>query len=301
MKNLSFWFLYSSRMSSCFFSSRLRTRISPTSVSRNRRSTAFPKVPVPPVIRIVLSRNCSSFAVLAPLRHQTHLPADPPSAAIRRRASGPAPSPSPSPPAGSLRTQRSAPEPLGPLMERSRTPCLVRLDLDAQAPNASFASCTKQVVLRNRIRRDVIETREAPKRSEMSIRRDPRHLVRRDARVDHPPEASNPLLPRCARNQSTRDLCSVSSRPMMDVRSVSRVLGLVTSPSTFDLPLEVLRIGRGPPPCTYLPQQPLKTQSVLKWISRPPLGCKRRRPARCGSSEFCSVSWHCRSSPRLAA
>src|SRR5215207_508131 len=44
-------------MSSCFFSSRLNTRISATSVSRNRFSTALPKVPVPPVIRSVLFAN----------------------------------------------------------------------------------------------------------------------------------------------------------------------------------------------------------------------------------------------------
>src|SRR6185295_6203362 len=44
-------------MSSCFFSSRLKMRISRTSEERKRRVTALPKEPVPPVIKSVLSVN----------------------------------------------------------------------------------------------------------------------------------------------------------------------------------------------------------------------------------------------------
>src|SRR5687768_6996604 len=44
-------------MSSCFFSSRLRMRISRTGDFAKRRSTAFPNEPVPPVISRVLSLN----------------------------------------------------------------------------------------------------------------------------------------------------------------------------------------------------------------------------------------------------
>src|SRR5690349_12410738 len=44
-------------MSSCFFSSRLKMRISFTSVSRKRRRTALPKEPVPPVISNTLPEN----------------------------------------------------------------------------------------------------------------------------------------------------------------------------------------------------------------------------------------------------
>ena len=44
-------------MSSCFFSSRLKMRISAMSVSRNRRSTALPNEPVPPVMTRVLPAN----------------------------------------------------------------------------------------------------------------------------------------------------------------------------------------------------------------------------------------------------
>ena len=60
MKNLIFpaasgIFAWNSwRMSSCFFSSREKIRISRISVSRKRFSTAFPKEPVPPVIISVL-------------------------------------------------------------------------------------------------------------------------------------------------------------------------------------------------------------------------------------------------------
>src|SRR5579862_3404508 len=45
------------RMSSCFFSSRLKTRISAKSESSRRVSTALPNEPVPPVIRRILSLN----------------------------------------------------------------------------------------------------------------------------------------------------------------------------------------------------------------------------------------------------
>ena len=46
------------RMSSCFFSSRLKIRISPTSSFRRKRlATALPKEPVPPVMSSVLSLN----------------------------------------------------------------------------------------------------------------------------------------------------------------------------------------------------------------------------------------------------
>src|SRR4030095_12901863 len=45
------------RMSSCFFSSRLNTRISAKSEWMKRWSTALPKEPVPPVIIRVLSLN----------------------------------------------------------------------------------------------------------------------------------------------------------------------------------------------------------------------------------------------------
>src|SRR5712664_4133690 len=57
MWNLTLSFARASRMSSCFFSSRLKIRISPTSVSRSRFSTALPNDPVPPVIIKVLFLN----------------------------------------------------------------------------------------------------------------------------------------------------------------------------------------------------------------------------------------------------
>lgn len=44
-------------MSSCFFSSRLKIRISRRSLSINLRNTALPKLPVPPVINNTLSLN----------------------------------------------------------------------------------------------------------------------------------------------------------------------------------------------------------------------------------------------------
>src|SRR5690242_12656724 len=44
-------------MSSCFFSSRLKMRISAMSVCRKRSSTALPNEPVPPVIKSVLFLN----------------------------------------------------------------------------------------------------------------------------------------------------------------------------------------------------------------------------------------------------
>ena len=58
-------------MSSCFFSSRLRMRISRRSDARKRRRTALPNEPVPPVIsrvrflNIVSSPGVSSFPALA--------------------------------------------------------------------------------------------------------------------------------------------------------------------------------------------------------------------------------------------
>src|SRR5258708_2775606 len=45
------------RMSSCFFSSRLKMRTARISVVRRRRNTALPKEPVPPVIMTVLLSN----------------------------------------------------------------------------------------------------------------------------------------------------------------------------------------------------------------------------------------------------
>ena len=45
------------RMSCCFFSSRLKMRISATSLRSMRRTTALPNVPVPPVIRRVQPSN----------------------------------------------------------------------------------------------------------------------------------------------------------------------------------------------------------------------------------------------------
>ncbi len=44
-------------MSSCFFSSRLKMRISAKSEVRKRDSTALPNEPVPPVMRRTLSLN----------------------------------------------------------------------------------------------------------------------------------------------------------------------------------------------------------------------------------------------------
>src|SRR5580658_5865565 len=54
-------------MSSCFCSSRLKIRISRTSVARKRLSTALPKDPVPPVISNTLSENTSLFAASLPV------------------------------------------------------------------------------------------------------------------------------------------------------------------------------------------------------------------------------------------
>ena len=45
------------RMSSCFFSSRLKMRISRSPEWRNLSRTAFPKEPVPPVMRRTLPSN----------------------------------------------------------------------------------------------------------------------------------------------------------------------------------------------------------------------------------------------------
>src|SRR5271157_2982954 len=59
--NLSFGLGNSCRISSCFFSSRLKMRISPMSVWRKRRKTALPKLPVPPVISRVLFLNIFGF------------------------------------------------------------------------------------------------------------------------------------------------------------------------------------------------------------------------------------------------
>src|SRR5829696_5375810 len=50
-------------MSSCFFSSRLKMRISPISVETKRWMTALPKEPVPPVTRRVLDENMTSAPV----------------------------------------------------------------------------------------------------------------------------------------------------------------------------------------------------------------------------------------------
>src|SRR5918994_171045 len=47
-------------MSSCFFSSRLKMRISRRPDARKRRTTALPNEPVPPVISRVLSANIVS-------------------------------------------------------------------------------------------------------------------------------------------------------------------------------------------------------------------------------------------------
>ena len=44
-------------MSSCFFSSREKIRISLMSLFKKRRRTALPKLPVPPVINKTLSWN----------------------------------------------------------------------------------------------------------------------------------------------------------------------------------------------------------------------------------------------------
>ena len=55
---------YSRRMSSCFFSSRLKMRISRICVFRNRRSTALPKEPVPPVTRRTRLSNMGNIEVL---------------------------------------------------------------------------------------------------------------------------------------------------------------------------------------------------------------------------------------------
>ena len=56
----------------CFFSSRLKMRISRKSESRKRRSTALPKEPVPPVIKSTLLSNMypPRFVVL-PARRDT--------------------------------------------------------------------------------------------------------------------------------------------------------------------------------------------------------------------------------------
>src|SRR5271156_2595521 len=49
------------RMSSCFFSSRLKTRICATSVCRKRSTAAWPNEPVPPVMSTTLPLSRESF------------------------------------------------------------------------------------------------------------------------------------------------------------------------------------------------------------------------------------------------
>src|SRR5205823_5324251 len=58
--NFSFPLPYLRRMSSCFFSSREKIRISRISVDNTRSTTALPKVPVPPVTSRVASLNMVS-------------------------------------------------------------------------------------------------------------------------------------------------------------------------------------------------------------------------------------------------
>src|SRR5262245_40329498 len=55
-------------MSSCFFSSRLKMRISRSSEPRKRRTAALPKDPVPPVMRSVLPSNMAGAPDLQPVR-----------------------------------------------------------------------------------------------------------------------------------------------------------------------------------------------------------------------------------------
>ena len=57
-------------MSSCFFSSRLKMRISLMSESRKRRNTALPKEPVPPVIRRTLSLNMDIIIYMIILKNE---------------------------------------------------------------------------------------------------------------------------------------------------------------------------------------------------------------------------------------
>ena len=52
-------------MSSCFFSSRLKIRISPKPTLAAMSTTALPKVPVPPVIRRVFPANMLESILLA--------------------------------------------------------------------------------------------------------------------------------------------------------------------------------------------------------------------------------------------
>ena len=64
-------------MSSCFFSSRLRMRISLMSESRKQRSTALPNEPVPPVISNILSLNTDMlwlYVFVAPTRRDNEPP-----------------------------------------------------------------------------------------------------------------------------------------------------------------------------------------------------------------------------------
>ena len=53
------------RMSSCFFSSREKMRISPMSLPKKCLSTVLPKLPVPPVIMRVLPLKALSLSILS--------------------------------------------------------------------------------------------------------------------------------------------------------------------------------------------------------------------------------------------
>ena len=55
----------STRISSCFSSSRLKMRICPTFIRRSRSSTARPKEPVPPVIRTVFPCRDSAMLLMS--------------------------------------------------------------------------------------------------------------------------------------------------------------------------------------------------------------------------------------------
>ena len=60
-------------MSSCFFSSRLKMRISREIGREKRCITALPKEPVPPVIARVLPANIASFPSALPEQVGEHL------------------------------------------------------------------------------------------------------------------------------------------------------------------------------------------------------------------------------------
>src|SRR3569833_1519180 len=152
-----------SRMSSCFFSSRLKTRISPKSLRRKRLRTALPKEPVPPVMRRTLSLNRVVFSDIEMFR--APISAEFPHARYQLR-------PRRGAVAGGVtkagRVERSVDRHL-----------LIRDDFDGLVVLASHH--LQQAVLVDRLGRDVIQAVQCSLRQQ-EVLDDPSQLDRRQAR-----------------------------------------------------------------------------------------------------------------------